>query len=118
MIKHSFLLSFLHELEMSFTINNYTECTCFSIQTIPFSLNVISFFVKVDVIVFQEFLTWMEERKFDSSQPFLSRVHSEDVVTCLDFTNKQVRLQCTEIQSSQFTERSALVAVPIILLLQ
>ena len=83
-----------------------------------FSLNVISFFVKVDVIVFQEFLTWMEERKFDSSQPFLSRVHSEDVVTCLDFTNKQVRLQCTEIQSSQFTERSALVAVPIILLLQ
>jgi Rab-3A-interacting protein len=45
----------------------------------------------VDVIVFKEFLAWMEERKFDRTQPFLCRMYNEDVAPCLDFTNKQVQ---------------------------
>ena len=44
----------------------------------------------MDVIVFKEFLAWMEERKFDHTQPFLTRMYNEDVAPCLDFTNKQV----------------------------
>ena len=45
---------------------------------------------EVDVIVFKEFVAWMEERKFDRTQPFLSRMYSEDVAPCLEFTNKQL----------------------------
>ncbi|XP_046845845.1 guanine nucleotide exchange factor for Rab-3A-like isoform X2 [Xenia sp. Carnegie-2017] len=45
---------------------------------------------EVDVIVFKEFLAWMEERKLDQSQPFLSRMYNEDVTPCLDFTNKEL----------------------------
>ncbi|XP_028397349.1 guanine nucleotide exchange factor for Rab-3A-like [Dendronephthya gigantea] len=45
---------------------------------------------EVDVIVFKEFLAWMEDRKFDRTQPFLSRMYNEDVGPCLDFTNKQL----------------------------
>ena len=45
---------------------------------------------EVDVIVFKDFLDWMEEGKFDRTQPFLSRMYSEDVAPCLDFTNEQL----------------------------
>lgn len=45
---------------------------------------------EVDVVVFKEFLQWMDECKFDHSQPFLSRIYNEDIITCLDFINKQL----------------------------
>lgn len=45
---------------------------------------------EVDVIVFKEFLAWMEDRIFDRSQPFLSRMYNEDVAPCLEFANKQL----------------------------
>ena len=42
------------------------------------------------MILFREFLQWMDERSVSHDQPFLARIHKEDVEPCLDFPNKEV----------------------------
>ena len=45
---------------------------------------------QVDVILFREFLQWMDERSVSHDQPFLARIYKEDVGPCLNFPNKEV----------------------------
>jgi len=45
----------------------------------------------VDVILFREFLQWMDERSVSHDQPFLARIYKEDVGPCLNFPNKEVQ---------------------------
>lgn len=47
---------------------------------------------EVDVILFREFLQWMDERSVSHDQPFLARIYKEDVGPCLDFPNKELAL--------------------------
>ena len=47
-------------------------------------------FPQVDVILFREFLQWMDERSVSHDQPFLARIYQEDVLSCLNFPNKEV----------------------------
>ena len=42
------------------------------------------------MILFREFLQWMDERSVSHDQPFLARIYKEDVGPCLDFPNKEV----------------------------
>lgn len=44
----------------------------------------------MDVILFREFLQWMDERSVSHDQPFLARIYKEDVGPCLNFPNKEV----------------------------
>ena len=48
---------------------------------------------QVDVILFREFLQWMDERSVSHDQPFLARIYKEDVGPCLNFPNKEVHLE-------------------------
>lgn len=47
---------------------------------------------EVDVILFREFLQWMDERSVSHDQPFLARIYKEDVGPCLNFPNKELAL--------------------------
>lgn len=47
---------------------------------------------EVDVILFREFLQWMDERSVSHDQPFLARIYQEDVLSCLNFPNKELAL--------------------------
>lgn len=47
---------------------------------------------EVDVILFREFLQWMDERSVSHDQPFLARIYQEDVAPCLNFPNKELAL--------------------------
>ncbi|EDO38302.1 predicted protein, partial [Nematostella vectensis] len=47
---------------------------------------------EVDVIIFREFLEWMDERSVSHDKPFLSRIYEEDVAPCLNFTNKELAI--------------------------
>lgn len=47
---------------------------------------------EVDVILFREFLQWMDERSVSHDQPFLARIYKEDVAPCLNFPNKELAL--------------------------
>ena len=42
------------------------------------------------MILFREFLQWMDERSVSHDQPFLARIYKEDVGPCLNFPNKEV----------------------------
>ena len=46
----------------------------------------------MDVILFREFLQWMDERSVSHDQPFLARIYQEDVAPCLNFPNKEVKV--------------------------
>lgn len=48
---------------------------------------------EVDVILFREFLQWMDERSVSHDQPFLARIYEEDVGPCLSFPNKELALE-------------------------
>ena len=50
---------------------------------------------QVDVILFREFLQWMDERSVSHDQPFLARIYKEDVGPCLNFPNKEVEYYVT-----------------------
>lgn len=47
---------------------------------------------EVDVILFREFLQWMDERSVSHDQPFLARIYKEDVGPCLNFPNEELAL--------------------------
>lgn len=55
---------------------------------------------QVDVILFREFLQWMDERSVSHDQPFLARIYKEDVGPCLNFPNKEVDYSATFTHST------------------
>lgn len=79
----------LHLLEVQVYILNST-ITC-----LYFDRSMSPHLFQVDVILFREFLQWMDERSVSHDQPFLARIYKEDVGPCLNFPNKEVvRIFC------------------------
>ncbi|GFY39244.1 guanine nucleotide exchange factor for Rab-3A [Trichonephila inaurata madagascariensis] len=45
---------------------------------------------EVDPVFHQEFLEWHQNPKLDKDNPFLANIYQEDILPCLNFTNKKL----------------------------
>ena len=84
----------LHLFEVQvYTVNSAITC-------LYFDKSMSSDVFQVDVILFREFLQWMDERSVSHDQPFLARIYKEDVGPCLNFPNKEVEYSVTFMYST------------------
>jgi len=78
-----------------YTFTSFLKCKHYSPACIPDQPSMSLHVFQVDVILFREFLQWMDERSVSHDQPFLARIYKEDVGPCLNFPNKEVEYSVT-----------------------
>lgn len=89
-IKVTKQLLIIFVLSTLFSSFSQSGCLFFSFfEVLEYSTRYVNY-LQVDVILFREFLQWMDERSVSHDQPFLARIYKEDVGPCLDFPNKEV----------------------------
>uniref|UniRef100_A0A3P8PML6 GDP/GTP exchange factor Sec2 N-terminal domain-containing protein n=1 Tax=Astatotilapia calliptera TaxID=8154 RepID=A0A3P8PML6_ASTCA len=72
--------------------------------------------LKMDSILFAEFLMWKEHPSLDRSSAFLSRIYREDIGPCLSFTRSELsHLVQSAVENNSLTiEPVAMSAVPMV----
>lgn len=53
-------------------------------------IHIHTYFLQIDPIFYDEFISWKENPKLDKKTAFIARVYKEDIDLCLAFTNSDL----------------------------